>query len=375
MRQYRLAAAAALLYLPVASANGFFDLKERSPYGTLFGIYEIGESARDSSYGRGFQVTFGITLPDFENLDLEVSYSDVERRRDIDRRKDFTETFSVDLVRRFGTFAFPGADGNPRAPFFRPFVLGGAVLAEEDVRGRKNFHPALNVGGGTLIDLGYRGLALRTEARLLAQNNSKSIEGRSSIFDYRFLVGLQVPFSAFLSQTEAAPPPPPADCPLAVVDPVTGRVDCDPDSDGDGVPDRLDQCPGTLPGTVVDARGCPMIPSAQVIRGVNFETGSAVLLPESKRILDGTAEAIKSMTDPNLLIEIAGHTDSVGSAAYNLMLSQQRAEAVRQYLISRGVPSQQLTAQGYGKSQPIADNDTEEGRAQNRRVEFRVILR
>ena len=81
------------------------------------------------------------------------------------------------------------------------------------------------------------------------------------------------------------------------------------------------------------------------------------------------------MNDPNLLIEIGGHTDDRGSALYNERLSQARAESVRQYLIGRNVSADQLTAKGYGASQPLADNDTEAGRAENRRVEFRIVLR
>ena len=88
-----------------------------------------------------------------------------------------------------------------------------------------------------------------------------------------------------------------------------------------------------------------------------------------------TARALKGMNDPNLLIEIGGHTDDRGSVSYNERLSQARAESVRQYLIGRNVSADQLTAKGYGASQPLADNDTEAGRAENRRVEFRIVLR
>lgn len=369
---FAVAAVASLAVTPAFAGHGGAE----SPYLAAQYLYEISDNARDSADGHGFQLTFGMALPYFEHLEGEVSYADVRRKRDIDGRRDYTSALSFDLVHRLGTFGWLNDAGQPRFPQFKPFVLGGVALVREDARGDSHYHAGFNVGGGTLVDLGFHGLALRTEARVLGQGNRKSVEGRSSLFDYRLMVGLQLPISVFFP-TDAGepPPPPPPACDLAVVDPVTGRVDCDQDSDRDGVPDRLDQCPGTLPGTVVDTHGCPVVMSSEVIRGVNFETASAVLLPESKLILDGTAQVIKGMGDPNLKVEIGGHTDNVGSQPFNLMLSQQRAESVRQYLISKGVDSNQLSAQGYGRAQPVADNETEEGRAQNRRVEFRIVLR
>lgn len=372
-----LTAAAAAAIAVASSPASAFTLGEHSPYFAAQYLYEISDSARESDNGHGFQLTFGMALPFLQGFEGEVSFTDLGRKRDIDRNKDYTSTLSFDLLRGLGTYGYRNEAGEPQFPQLKPFGVFGLVLVEEDVAADRNYHAGANAGIGTLIDLGYRGVALRTEARVLAQSNSKSVPSHSSLFDYRVSVGVQVPFAAVLPAA-AAPeqaPPPPAECELAVVDPVTGRTDCGDDADGDGVTDGLDECPGTLPGTVVDAKGCPVELTAQVIRGVNFETASAALLPESMRILDGTAEAIKGMNDPSVLVEIGGHTDDVGSQAYNLMLSQQRAEAVRQYLISRGVDAGQLTSQGYGKTQPVADNDTEEGRAQNRRVEFRIILR
>jgi OmpA-OmpF porin, OOP family len=369
-------AAAAAVFVAASGPATAFSLSEQSPYFAAQYLFELSDSARDSDNGHGFQLTLGMDFPFLTGFEAEVSYSDLGRKRNIDRSKDYTSALSFDLLRGFGTFGYRNDAGEALFPQIKPFGLLGLAVVEEDVAGDRNYHAGANAGVGALIDLGYRGVALRSEARVLAQSNSKSVPSHSSLFDYRLTLGVQVPFAAVLPAATAADgvPPPPA-CALAVVDPVTGRTDCGDDADGDGVIDSLDQCPGTLPGTVVDATGCPVALTAQVIRGVNFETASAVLLPESMRILDGTAEAIKGMNDPNVLVEIGGHTDDVGSQAYNLMLSQQRAESVRQYLIGRGVDAGQLTAQGYGKSQPVSDNDSEEGRAQNRRVEFRIVLR
>lgn len=150
----------------------------------------------------------------------------------------------------------------------------------------------------------------------------------------------------------------------------------DPDDDGDGVPNRIDRCPGTPPGTKVDASGCPEKRKALfeegkkslVLEGVNFVTDSANLTPESRDILDRVAQSLADW--PEVKVEVGGHTDSVADDAYNLSLSQRRAEAVRQYLIDKGISSKRLEAKGYGETRPIATNDTVEGRTKNRRVEL-----
>ncbi len=164
----------------------------------------------------------------------------------------------------------------------------------------------------------------------------------------------------------APPPPPPAPKPIVAVAP---PVQVDRDSDGDGVIDRLDQCPGTRAGAKVDAVGCEV---AEVItlRGVNFATNSARLTPGSTKTLDAAAATLLKRGD--VKTEVAGHTDDRGSAARNQTLSQQRAEAVVKYLISKGVNPANLTARGYGEDRPVADNKTEAGRAENRRVELRA---
>jgi outer membrane protein OmpA-like peptidoglycan-associated protein len=105
-----------------------------------------------------------------------------------------------------------------------------------------------------------------------------------------------------------------------------------------------------------------------VLRGVNFATAKALLVGDSKQLLDRVAESL--MEHPDVRVEVAGHCDSQGSDEFNLKLSDLRANAVRNYLIERGVAADRLVARGYGETQPIADNDTEEGRAENRRVEL-----
>ncbi len=153
----------------------------------------------------------------------------------------------------------------------------------------------------------------------------------------------------------------------------------DPDNDKDGIPDAIDKCPNE-PETFnhyKDEDGCPdeVPPEVKkftgVIQGINFKTGSAEILPGSFAILDRAVKVLQDYPDVNL--EISGHTDNKGGSSYNLTLSQNRANSVKMYFVSRGISSSRLTSIGYGKDRPIADNSTSSGRATNRRTEFRLI--
>ena len=144
----------------------------------------------------------------------------------------------------------------------------------------------------------------------------------------------------------------------------------DIDTDKDGVYDRLDECADSSSAFSVDETGCSIIELK--FGGVNFEPQSFELTPQSKEMLDEVVVTINA--SPELQkIEVSAHTDNKGSEKYNLKLSEQRAETVKQYLIEKGVRENRLVAKGYGESEPIADNKTDEGRAKNRRVELTVI--
>ncbi|MBR1630680.1 MAG: OmpA family protein [Paludibacteraceae bacterium] len=156
-----------------------------------------------------------------------------------------------------------------------------------------------------------------------------------------------------------------------------GMVDehgCPRDSDGDGIVDYLDKCP-TVAG-VKSNNGCPEIKREvrnlfkKALQGIQFETGKSVIKKTSYGILDQIAQVLQD--NPTYLIEIQGHTDNVGKDDMNQKLSEARANAVRDYLIGKGVAAERMTAKGYGPFQPVADNKTASGRAKNRRVEFIV---
>lgn len=151
------------------------------------------------------------------------------------------------------------------------------------------------------------------------------------------------------------------------------RVGCPLDSDRDGVEDYKDQCPATPLGTIVDEAGCPL-PGEKVfsMSGVNFDFNSANLTADAKVILAEGIEVVKNLGGA-IAVSVEGHTDSVGSLQYNQTLSLQRAQSVVDYLISEGVDAAKLTAVGMGETSPIANNDTEAGRAANRRVDFVIV--
>lgn len=160
------------------------------------------------------------------------------------------------------------------------------------------------------------------------------------------------------------------------------------DTDGDGVADKLDKCPGTPAGTVVDGAGCPLKAPAPVvqekiiiteadrkvvadaIKNLEFDLGKATIRAKSYSTLNRVAALL---IQKNFSLKLAGHTDNTGSDALNMGLSKDRAEAIRSYLVSQGANASRIEATGYGEEQPIASNKTASGRQKNRRVEFTLF--
>ena len=145
-----------------------------------------------------------------------------------------------------------------------------------------------------------------------------------------------------------------------------------PDTDKDGIADPEDKCPNSA-GPASNS-GCPEIRQEDkkvlefAMKAVQFETGSARLLPESNKVLDEIAGIMKNYPDHKL--RISGHTDSIGDAAANQSLSEKRAKACYDYLVSKGISATRMSHQGFGETKPIGDNRYAPGREQNRRVEF-----
>ncbi|HTI88938.1 MAG TPA: OmpA family protein [Puia sp.] len=261
----------------------------------------------------------------------------------------------------------------PAARRFNPFVQGGIGLS----RFLSSYGVFLPVGIGTQLNLkGETFLLLNAQYRIPVSSSQSGhfyfsvgiagIIGRKKIAKTRRKNdGLSVPLSI-----PSLPPLHP-----------------DPkDSDGDGIPDSVDKCP-TIAG-LASYQGCPAPASSarparithtvsddlrkkidRAARLVFFETDSATLLPDSYKALNEVVSILQQ--DTLLLLDISGHTDNSGSAEKNQRLSQRRAKAVLDYLVSQGhLDQKRLSATGYGSSQPIDDNNTPKGRARNRRVQF-----
>lgn len=146
---------------------------------------------------------------------------------------------------------------------------------------------------------------------------------------------------------------------------------CPADDDKDGVANGVDRCPNTPAGTDVDAAGCTILFKDSVkliLEGVNFQTGKSTLVDMSQTILDQVAASL--VGNPEVTVEIGGHTDITGSKATNTRLSLARANSVKAYLVSKGVEASRLTTKGFGPDVPVADNKTADGRLKNRRVEL-----
>lgn len=246
---------------------------------------------------------------------------------------------------------------------FSPYTvlgLGGMQGGyPSNTNGDKDVLFTTEAGAGFTYEFSER-FSLRSDVRYRYGDNFSDKTG--ALHDMLFNVGFVVP----LGQKPKFVPPPvmPIEIPIrAKAEPIN---DCSTlDSDNDGVNDCLDKCPGTLPGSKCKDDGCPI---SLELKGVLFEYDSAKLMLSSMAILDKVAQNL--ITYPqDKDIEVQGHTSSEGSDNYNMKLSQKRSQSVVNYLKNKGVPNR-LYAKGYGERQPVAENMTEIGRSQNRRVEL-----
>ncbi|WP_052378495.1 OmpA family protein [Polycyclovorans algicola] len=260
----------------------------------------------------------------------------------------------------------------------QPSATGGGTFAFQDYDS-----PIYDLGIGILygLEMFNTPYALRFETKYRYDDHgdrSLGIDNPSKFEELAISAGVMIP----LFYTEPTPPPTPTPSPTVV--PPASQAD----SDNDGVNDDVDQCPDTPPDTKVDSAGCPIpqcVPVGEngdivldgckvgdvvVLQGVKFDFDSARLTENAKSILDRSVEALKKASDINVRIE--GHTDNYGENAYNQELSERRATAVVKYLTDAGIDAARLESTGFGEDRPVADNDTDEGREENRRVELRV---
>lgn len=323
--------------------------------------YLILDDDRDiSSKGLGGGLIYGRQLSDHLWWETEGAGYGLDTGVD-----DVTDFFQYSLSTGV-TYAFGDREG------FTPFVLaqiGGIyndVVPDDD--DGLNLHANVGVGAvtGPIFD---NGLKLRFEGRYMYDDfdgvSGTTSDGEGGFNDWRLSLGLEIPLGVtrtvevekIVYQTRE-------------VEKVVEKVVAEADSDNDGIADSRDMCPNTLAGGKVDGQGCLLKNQTISFNNIGFELNSAKITASSRPTLDKLADSLNAQTDFN--VEIAGHTDSSGSAEYNESLSDKRANSVRKYLIEKGVAAERLTSRGYGEVDPVASNETAAGRAMNRRVEFRV---
>jgi OOP family OmpA-OmpF porin len=342
----------------------------------------------------GFTMAFGRNLT--ANWDMELLFFGSDHDRPNDERLDLQ---GIGLATKRVFY---------REGRVNPFLnFGLSQYRSNQKPGTADKDLSLLFGGGVLIGLGPQrndGTAIQLRADLGARRGLSDNAEIPHAVDYVAGLGLQYSWGA----PPVRPPPPDTDgdgvtddldrcpntpagtpvdsngCPLPQDDdgdgvmnpddkcpgtPAGKKVDAvgcevDGDDDGDGILNSVDQCPDSPAGTRVNNVGCPF-DRTLLLQGVKFETNKDSLLPESIPILDNAIATLKRYPEVN--IEVQGHTDSRGADAYNLDLSARRAATVLKYLTDGGVTNQ-LTSRGFGETDPIASNDTDEGRQQNRRV-------
>lgn len=376
------AALASVSALPLAATAQEADYSKAvqaiadRPYISLMGSHVWEDKKRNTDDGWGGALSVGKQFSRYFSLELNGFYHQLHT----DGTHDAAEIWGAGL----NALVFPFTRGIAQ----NFYGIVGAHYGEGDkhpTAGEEDYDTVFGSAGIGALFGPFAWLnqgSIRAEALYRMDFHDEPLLGNGGEDEFGDVVanvGFLIPIG---SQPVIAPPEPP---PVEVV-PVAAPVD----SDGDGVTDDLDQCPGTPAGEPVDAVGCPL-PKKEcktpepgqpvtldgcaagdtiVLRGVNFEFDKARLTTNARTILDGVSDALSAA--PTVTVEIGGHTDAKGSDEYNQKLSNRRAAEVVKYLANKGIDSSRMTSKGYGESTPVADNETDEGRELNRRVELTI---
>ncbi|MGV8940922.1 MAG: OmpA family protein [Lysobacter sp.] len=363
----KILCAALLGGLSVAGAAGAQDFDDRWYLTGSVGL-NIQDNDRNTEDTPFITLGMGKMLSPVWSLDGELNYQNVATERNADLNWS-QYGISLDLRRHF---LLEGRDWHPYA------VMGlGYQRAEEEYDNfpspnspakRKDGNLAAKAGFGLQSDVGR--VKVRTELayridfddNAISPSFDGSFDDADDFGDLLASIGIVVP----LGPESVAP-----------VGPAPVAPSCaDLDDDGDGVNNCDDKCPDSQAGQTIGPDGCP-VPVSIDLKGVNFDFDKSTLRPDAVAILSEATQILQRY--PELKVEVAGHTDSKGTDAYNQSLSERRATAVYNYLTSNGVDASRMTGpNGYGESRPIAPNtnpdgsDNPEGRAQNRRTELNV---
>ncbi|MFO1418257.1 MAG: OmpA family protein [Methylotetracoccus sp.] len=345
-----VAEGAAVEAAPVASDEWVDDRFYIAPFGTY--MHSGGDRRAYDAWGGGMAI--GKVLNQYFNVEIRgfwESYGNNNNGRYTNGRRgghsDITGG-TVDLQYHFMREA-----NNPFSPYVVA-ALGGVNTSyrTSESTGWSGSSFLFQTGLGATYELADNFL-LRGDVRYQLQAiDKKAYNNSNPLNDLVVNAGFVIPLGDKPQAVAAAAPAPVDDCSTR-------------DSDGDGVNDCDDKCPGTMKGAKVDEYGCLV---RIELRGVNFHYDSAQLTDTAMAILDEVSTGLIA-SDEKKDIEVAGHASSEGTDQYNMKLSQRRAASVVEYLKGKGVTNN-LYPKGYGESYPIADNSTEEGRSKNRRVEL-----
>lgn len=382
MTRHSFVAAALLLGAMIGPAHA--DNQETRPYLSGGFQYTFDDSARQSGAGRGLFLGGGYALNPFWGLEFSAFGDRFPESGSLGQRWS-------DYGAKLDTQFFYS-----RKPEFSPYVGIGLGVMRSKLRdsGDSSTDPFIDFGVGFLhyfSGLANGRLGLRGDLRYRWLDVGDTGNG-GHLGEPVFRLGLvyalggsRKPAKRFVDSDGDGVPDDVDRCPGTAKGVQVDASGCPLDSDGDGVPDSQDQCPGTAPGTAVDARGCPakfgsgrfkISGSGAELRfeDVHFGFNHDELSDYAKAMLDDAAQVIneRALQFPALKVDIAGHTDAVGSEGYNQALSERRAAQIKQYLIKKGVDSGRINLYSYGESKPVSSNDTEDGRAQNRRAETRT---
>jgi OOP family OmpA-OmpF porin len=340
-----------------AQADEYDDRWYLSVFGGWAGLDDDrGLVDNDAVFGLGFGRFF---TPNF-SVDAEFDYINSEITTVTPGADDDFELASFGLIGRYHLL-----DPDKKT---RPYILAGLGFTDHsgDFSSSTDFY--WTAGAGLRFELSDH-FSARVQAAYRYDADDVRAVQRDGFDDVLVTAGLTYSFGAKRKaapapQAEPAPTPRPTPAPAPKPAPAV-----DGDDDGDGVKNSRDRCPDTRRGAPVNIDGCE-VEEIIDLPGVNFEFDSARLTSESLSILDEAAALLKHHSQ--IEVEVGGHTDSVGADSYNQRLSEKRAQAVLDYLASKGIATRRMTAKGYGESKPIASNDTDSGRAQNRRTELRM---
>lgn len=346
LKKYLLAAAAltSVGFFPTAQAQTG-DVVDKRWYVAPFGTFLRAGGDRRSNDGFGGGMGFGKMLDEHFNVEL----------------KGFYQYAGGDHGNRTWDMAGGTADVQYfiSRGIFSPYTVLGVGAMNTSHNGGDGIGFIGEAGAGFTYEL-HDNLLLRSDVRYRYNNNFNANlqPGTNEFHDMVVNVGFVIPLGPKPRPVvaEAAPAPAPTPTPVAATDCSTL------DSDNDGVNDCDDRCPDTIAGAHVGVHGCWIV-------DVKFDNDKAVIKPQYFPNLDDTAKLIKE--HPELSIEIQGHTSKTGGFKHNMLLSERRAMAVKKYLVD-GNNFPNLTTRGYGWTQPIDSNETEEGRANNRRVQLEI---